>query len=83
MYIAGIETSSECCKYTDLVGVEYLEGLGCPHLESEQLVVLLLASLTQLLVLNLELLEVHLVPYLPCIVFLHPPHTLSLSVQFI
>lgn len=55
----------------DLVGVEDLHGVASTELEPEQFLNLLIVSLVQLLVLDLQLLKVNLMPHLPSLLFLY------------
>jgi len=60
------------CQRAELlfVGVEHLQRAACHHLEPQQLLVPLVDLLNILLILNLELAEVHLMKHLSHLLFL-------------
>ena len=55
---------------THLVGVEHLHGVASTELEFEQVLVLFVVALVVLLALDLQLLIVHLMAYLSCLLLL-------------
>lgn len=56
---------------THLETVKHLCGIACTELQFEQFLVLLLTTLIELLVLNLELIKVHLMTDLTSLLLLH------------